>query len=346
MPGRGAMVNGYAVVADVGGTTLRIGRYAAGSGRVEQVSRFPVEGLARHPEDDADKLQQRVVEQLGDELARYLDGPHALGAQSVGLSIAGPVTATGVVTGAPAIWGAGAAPVAVAEQLTRRLGRPVLAANDITAAAWWYASTEYEPFCLLTVGSQIGNKIFRGGEVLVDDAGHGGEIGHWPADPDPDAALCVCGGRGHLSALASGDGILDAVRRAAGRRPEDFARSRLAMACDGDPGRLTSLALVAALTADDPFATAVLRRALRYLASAVIAVFTAIGVRHFIVIGGFAIAVGRRFIEGLTRQLLDLGCFGLDEAEIREMARLGRPGDDHGLIGMGRMLDARAGAAV
>jgi predicted NBD/HSP70 family sugar kinase len=337
------MVNGYSVVADVSGSTLRIGRYAAGSGRVEQVSRFPVEGLARHPDDGSDKLRQRVVGQLGDELARYLDGPHALGAKSVGISFAGPVTAAGSVTSAPAIWGAGAAPVALAELLAKRLGRPVVAANDITAATWWYAATEYEPFCLLTVGEQIGNKVFRGGEVLVDDAGHGGELGHWPADPDPDAVLCACGGRGHLCALASGRGVLDAVRRAAVRRPEDFARSRLAMACEGDPARLTGLALVAALIADDPFATAMLRRSLRYLASAVIAVFTAIGVRRFIVIGGFAIAVGRRFIEGLTRELLDLGCFGLDEAEIRGMARLGRPGDDHGLIGMGRMLDARAG---
>lgn len=338
------MVNGYSVVADVSGTTLRIGRYAAGSGQVEQVSRFPVDGLARHPHDDADKSQRRVVEQLGDELARYLDGPRALGARTVGVSFAGPVTATGVVTAAAAIWGAGAAPVALAEQLTLRLGRPVVAANDVTAAAWWYAATEYEPFCLLTVGEQIGNKIFRGGEVLVDGAGHGGEIGHWPADPGPDAVLCACGGRGHLCALASGRGVLDAVRRAAVRRPEDFARSRLAMACEGDPARLTGLALVAALIADDPFATAVLRRALRYLASAVIAVFTAIGVRRFIVIGGFAIAVGRRFIEGLIQQLLDLGCFGLTEAEIREMARLGQPGDDHGLIGMGRLLDAHAGS--
>ena len=54
-----------------------------------------------------------------------------------------------------------------------------------------------------------------------------------------------------------------------------------------------------------------------------------------------AVAVGRQFTDILTEQLLDLGCFGLDDDQVRQMVRLGHADDDHGLIGIGRMLEHR-----
>jgi len=98
--------------------------------------------------------------------------------------------------------------------------------------------------------------------------------------------------------------------------------------------------LVAAVAADDPFATGVLSAALRHLASAVTAVYTAIGVRRYLIIGGFALAVGEPFARLLTEQLIDLGCFGLDDDQIRRMVSVGRADDDHGLLGIGRMVQA------
>ncbi|MEO3751895.1 ROK family protein [Streptomyces sp. B6B3] len=328
---------GY-VVADLGGTTLRIGRIAAGSSSVEAVRRVATDGLGSHRGLPAQALQDRVLAQLARELAAYLGSPEGAGASAVGVSFAGPMTRDGTVLAGPTLWGGAAAPLPVADILTRRLGVPVVVANDITAAAWRYADAEPDPFCVITVSSGIGHKVFRDGEVLVSGSGHGGEIGHWRVDPAEDAPLCECGGRGHLGGIASGRGVLLAARRAAAVDPRGFGRSALAGPAGGDPAGVTNADLARAVRADDAFATRVLRGCLAPLALAVTCVFTAIGVRRYLFIGGFAVAVGPRFVTLLGDEVTRLGCFGLSDEEARGMLALGAADDDHGLIGMARML--------
>ncbi|MFE2061079.1 ROK family protein [Streptomyces sp. NPDC059467] len=326
------------VVADLGGTTLRIGRIAEGAGSAESVRRVATEGLDRYRELPAQTLQDRVVGQLTRELEDYLGAPEGAGASAVGVSFAGPMTKGGTVLAGPTLWGGAAAPLPIADILTRRLSVPVVVANDITAAAWRYAAAEPEPFCLITVSSGIGHKVFRNGEVLISDSGHGGEIGHWRVDPREDALPCECGGRGHLGGMVSGRGVLLAARRAAVADPAGFGGSALAGPSAGDPAGITNEALARAVRADDAFATQVLRTCLVPLAQAVNCIFTAIGVRRYLFIGGFAVAVGHRFITLLGDELTRLGCFGLTDREIRGMLALGAADDDHCLIGMARML--------
>ncbi|TCR16001.1 ROK family protein [Streptomyces sp. BK205] len=326
------------VVADLGGTTLRIGRITEGTDRVERVRRMATEGLDRHRGLSAQELQDRVIEQLTLELEAYLAAPGGAGASAVGVSFAGPMTRDGTVLAGPTLWGGPAAPLPITDILSRRLDVPVVVTNDITAAAWRYASAEPEPFCLITISSGIGHKVFRNGEVLTSDSGHGGEIGHWRVDPREDAVLCECGGRGHLGAIASGRGVLTAARRAAAADSGGFTRSALAGPAHGSPDGITNEDLARAVRADDAFATRVLRECLLPLAMAVNCVFTAIGVRRYLFIGGFAVAVGPRFITLLGDELTRLGCFGLSEEEIRAMLALGAADDDHCLLGMARML--------
>lgn len=328
------------VVADIGGTTLRIGMVAEDFSSVHDVRRVPTEGLARYPGAAAADLQRRVLTQLTAELSGYLESPPGSRADAVGLSFAGPMTADGVALAAPTIWGDGGAPLQVGDELSMRLGVPVMVANDITAAAWRYAATETEPFCLITVSSGIGSKVFRQGEVLVDTDGFGGELGHWRVDPSPDAVACDCGGRGHLGGIASGRGVLLAVRRAAAARPREFARSLLADAAAGQPDEITNQAVAAAVRAGDDFTSGLVREALRTLAMAVGSVFAAIGVRRYLFIGGFAVGCGPRFIELLGDELVQLGCFGLSAAQARSMLALGAADDDHSLIGLGGLLNA------
>jgi glucokinase len=320
---------------------LRIGRYALDTGAVSNVERTPVDPLARNLADPVTARQARVLDQLSDRIAAYLRSPVGADAAAVGLAFAGPVTADESVTGAPTVWGPGGAPLPVGRILERRLGLPVLVTNDLTAAVWRYAEPGAEPFCLVTVSSGIGNKVFRDGSVLLDPAGYGGELGHWQVDRSPDAAACDCGGRGHLGAVASGRGVLAAARRAAREDAPAFGRSMLAVPADGVPDAIDNTSLVAAIRAGDGFATGLLLRALASLAMALTAVYCAIGVRRFIVIGGFALAVGERFVELLADALVEQGCFGLRPDEVRAMARLGAPDDDHSLVGVGRLLAAR-----
>ncbi|MDT0611133.1 ROK family protein [Streptomyces lancefieldiae] len=331
-------------VLDVGGTTLRTGSYDPATASLTRVRRIPVEGMARHPRDSVAVLQHRVVEQIVHEAGRHTP---RTAPRAVGVAFAGPISAGGLVLAAPTVWGRRGDPLPLGELLTERIGVPVVVVNDLTAAAWRYAATETEPFCLITVSSGIGNKVFRGGEVLLDADGHGGELGHWVCDPSPGAPLCDCGGRGHLGAIASGRGVLAAVRRAAGADPAGFARSGLAARCGGRAADVDNPAIAAAVREGDAFTTQVLRGTLTHLAQAMTAVFTSIGVCRYVVMGGFALAIGERYRELLVGELVRLGCFGLDVDAVDAMVSLGRPDDDHGLIGVGRLLTdrlSRAGA--
>lgn len=335
-------------VVDVGGTTLRVGDYhppgepgaGAAAGSVSRVRRVPADGMARHPQAPVPVLQRRVVDQLAHEIARHQAGRP----RPVGIAFAGPVTGDGLVLTAPTIWGRRGAAVPLRRLLQDRLGVPVTVVNDVTAAAWRYAAVEPEPFCLLTVSSGIGNKVFRHDEVLLDAEGHGGELGHWVCDPSPDAPLCDCGGRGHLGGIASGRGVLAAVRRAAADDPAGFGRSVLWPLSGGTPDGIDNPAVAHAVRGGDPFATDVLRGTLTHLARAITAVFTSIGVRRYLIMGGFALAIGERYRELLVAELLRLGCFGLDPAQVDGMVALAESDDDHGLIGVGRLLAHRTAA--
>jgi C7-cyclitol 7-kinase len=338
--------SGTYVIADVGGTSLRIGRMASGDRHASDGVRVATEGLGLYPRQDAAGLQRRVMDQLAERIGCYIAALEGPAPNAVGLSFAGPLAGDGAALAAPTIWGAagGAAPrLRVGAELERRLGIEVVAVNDMTAAAWRYAEAETEPFSLYTISSGVGNKVFYDGKVLLGPGAHGGELGHWMVDPSPDAPPCDCGGRGHLGGIASGRGVLAAARRAAVADPARFAASSLAATFDGRPERITNEELAKAVRANDAFATDVVRRALRPLASAVSMLFTAIGVRRHLFIGGFALAVGPRFTELLGDELTRLGCFGLSDRQVRAMLGLGFDDDDHSLIGMGRLLDRRHG---
>nr|BFD87706.1 glucose kinase GlcK [Streptomyces sp. Xyl84] len=325
-------------VLDVGGTTLRIGAYDPATGVLSRVRRMPVEGMHRDPGAPVPVLQRRVVDQIVREVGAHTGGrvPRALG-----VAFAGPITAGGLVLAAPTVWGRRGDPLPLGDLLTERTGAPAVVVNDLTAAAWRYAATEPGDFCLLTVSSGIGNKVFRGGEVLVDADGHGGELGHWVCDVSADAPPCDCGGRGHLGAIASGRGVLAATRRAAAADPAGFGRSRLAELCGGRAEDIDNRATARAVREGDAFATEVLRGTLTHLAQAISAVFTSIGVCRYILMGGFALAVGEPYRRLLVGELTRLGCFGLDAGQVDAMVSLGVADDDHGLIGAGRLLTER-----
>ncbi len=328
------------VVADLGGTTLRLGRVVGGQLETDSIRRVATENLRLHPDDSACVLQRRVMSQLIDALRTYLRSPIGIGASAVGLSFAGPLTRDGVAVAAPTIWGHGAAPLCIYQVLQKALDLPVFVANDITAAAWRYMASESQSFCLFTVSSGIGNKVFWRGDVLVSDEGHGGELGHWRVDHSPDAPRCDCGGQGHLGAIASGRGVVALACRMAAQQSREFAYSMLFKPAGGRPDAITSIALAAAVRSEDAFALGVMREALKPLASAVSCLFAAIGIRRYLFIGGFANAVGQAFITMLGDELVRFGCFGLNEEEMRGMLCLGAPDDDHSLIGIGHMVSA------
>lgn len=327
------------VVIDIGGTNLRIGWFDAQSGQLHEVTRHAVRNRLSMPQAGAGALQEAVIDQLLGLIRTALASPDWQAA-AIGISFAGPINSAGEIVGAPTIWGEGGAPMALTQRLTAALDLPTHVLNDVTAAAWRYADTAKEPFCLVTVSSGIGNKVFYDGQVLINDDGYGGEIGHLRVDYDADAPSCDCGGQGHLGAIGSGRGTVAVAQRFARADPDGFAASQLAALCAGRAEAIDTHALAAAVHGGDAFAWRCVRHGIVHLARALAGLYAAIGVRRFIVMGGFAQALAPRYLPALAQELQHIGMFGIAPEAIPALLRMAAPDDDHGLIGAGRYLQS------
>ncbi|HUY40966.1 MAG TPA: ROK family protein [Candidatus Dormibacteraeota bacterium] len=110
--------------------------------------------------------------------------------------------------------------------LAKRLGVPVLVANDARCAALgeytFGTGAGTQDFVLLTLGTGIGAGIVAGGDLLLGNRYGAGEIGHHQIRPS-DGFVCGCGKIGCFEAQASGTGL---IRHAFALAPS-FPRSKL-----------------------------------------------------------------------------------------------------------------------
>ncbi|GAA1264045.1 hypothetical protein GCM10009646_59940 [Streptomyces aureus] len=148
------------------------------------------------------------------------------------------------------------------------------------------------------------DRIIVSGETAV-------VVGEMHADITAGGARKTLASR--FGALASGRGAQAAARRAAQADPDGYAQSQLAELAP-DPASLDTQAIAAAIRNGGLFATDILRAGLTHLASAITALFAAMGVRRFIIMGGFALAVGPPYASLLTEEIERLGCVGLTDA--------------------------------
>ncbi|HSO97072.1 MAG TPA: ROK family protein [Acidimicrobiia bacterium] len=183
----------------------------------------------------------RLVEQLRDEEPT---------AAAVGVGAAGIVDRDGAIHYAPNI--PRLVRVPLREVLADVLPVPVIVDNDANVAAWGEvchgAARGVSYGLVITLGTGVGGGIISDGRIYRGAHGFGGEVGHWPFDPDgPD---CACGEPGHWEAVASGEalGALARDRVEIGEAPTLLARA------GGDPAGVTGLAVGAAAAAGDAVA--------------------------------------------------------------------------------------------
>jgi predicted NBD/HSP70 family sugar kinase len=325
------------IVLDVGGTNVRAASYDPTGDCVHDVCRYEVINMYSQPGADVHFIQEALLDQLRGAIERTLALCDCT-VPAIAIAFGGPITADGVVSTAPTIWGRQDAPLALGARLSAALSLPVHVINDVSAAAWRYADTVDQPFCLITISSGIGNKVFYDGKVLVNRGGFGGEIGHTKVDFSQDAPVCDCGARGHLGAVASGRGVVAVAKRLARTDPARFAASKLAKLCDGCVENVTSRQIVAADGGGDPFAHECVRIGVRHLANVIAGIYGSIGIELYIFMGGFAQALGRRYLGYVEDELRRIGLFGREPGAISGLLRMAEPDDDHGLIGGGRYL--------
>jgi predicted NBD/HSP70 family sugar kinase len=320
------------IVFDVGGTLLRGALWNSESGSISDLRVVEAPSHHRYPDLSWPELTGRLVAEMS-TLRSEIDP--ARRSDSVAVAFPGPVDREQRVLAAPTLWGAlGQYPFALDRALRDAWpGTSVRVLNDVSAAGYRYLHDDEETFCIVTVSTGVGNKVFVGGRPLVGPTARGGEIGHVAIDTSPLAPLCDCGGRGHVGAFASGRGMLQRAREEAERSPEAFRRSLLVTELGLDPGTLTAEALASAYGACDAWTSEVVGRGVDALASALAPVHLAIGVERFVFIGGFAIGLGARFTEAVGAAV-DARCWGGTTGTVSVM--LGERDGRCALIGAGR----------
>ena len=322
----------HCLVFDLGGTTMRAGRYDPSQDLLSRVERraTPNGADAVAPPE---RIYARVFEELEDLGRRVFPNARP---PVVSLAFPGPIDPAGNALAAPTVFGARLrAGLPLRNDLTRRWpDARVIVLNDLTAAGYRYLRNAREDFCVVTISSGIGHKLFVDGRPLIGRGGRGGEIGHLRVDFSADAPICDCGAPGHLAAVASARGVLARARRQALRDPGPFRRSLLADASAGDPEALDTRALVAAYHAGDDWTLALIRDAARPLGQALAGLHLGVGVERFVVIGGFALALGERYRRELVDAMAE-SAWNLD-TDWNAMLELGINDDDAGLLGAGR----------
>ncbi len=185
---------------DIGGTTVKLGLVSR-EGELMDKREFPTfRDLSATFDDIADHMRQ--------VLAAFPDC-QCVGA---GVGVPGPVVDQSLVTICVNL---GWENVDVAQELSRRAGIPVRAANDANLAAlgemWQGGGKGCRNLVLFTVGTGIGGGIICDGRIVAGATGGGGEVGHMTV-PFHSDWQCACGRKGCLEVTSSASGIIRAAR--------------------------------------------------------------------------------------------------------------------------------------
>jgi predicted NBD/HSP70 family sugar kinase len=339
-------MEGFVLVLEAGGTTLRAARFHPTPGQLLGRVAVPTPlfvrtAAASDGDGDGDaSILFDAIRQLGDVA---LAGRTPLG---VALAYPAPIDRDGCARATPTVLGSGGPSVDVRARLADAFpGLPVTILNDLTAAGYRQVASGNTDFCIVTVGSGIGHKQFVNGVPLAGAGGRGGEIGHLMVDPRPDARRCDCGGLGHLGAIASGRGAVALVHRQAVADPDGFGASWLGRS--GLPvGAIDGPDVASAYVAADAWTRLAVRPAVDALGWALAALHLDVGTERFVLIGGFARALGEGYRADVAAAAASR-CWndGLDWADAVES---GADDDDHALLGggwyaAGRLLRERPG---
>ena len=286
---------------DIGGSVLRCG-VVEENGDLHDTRRLSIPSAFNgHP---APLVWRKILMAMK---AYCLEHAALDGSAAIAISFPGPIRDRRYPVSAPTVAGTEPPPPDIAALLYEWTGRNVWILNDVSAAAWHISTRiDADPFMVVTISSGIGSKIFHraAGAHVFDDVPYGGEIGHLVVDRSHEAPACNCGGQGHLGAIASGRGTEALARRAARDDPAAFAQSQCARTFGATPSTITNEDhLVPAALNDDVWVWSVVSKAMEPLAQTLSSATHAIGLKRIIIIGGFALGLGQRYVRELTRQM-------------------------------------------
>jgi glucokinase len=187
----------YSIGVDLGGTNLRAAAVTREGKILEQVSVSTDVKLGR----------EKVINDLVSAVDQVRRDQHTR-PTGIGVGVPGFIDMDrGVITGAANM--PGFEDFSVRDDLSTRLGVPIVLENDANAAAlgekWMGAGRGVDDLVLLTLGTGVGGGIIHRGEVLHGFLGMAGELGH--VTVVPNGYPCGCGNRGCLEKHASATAV-------------------------------------------------------------------------------------------------------------------------------------------
>ena len=308
-----------AFVFDLGGTHLRCG-VVAPSGALTHIIKLRMLSVG----DGA--CTATVWSGFRSAVVSYVQRHRHLVSKDSPLIIAfpGPVLSNRWIVSAPTLTGASDSLPDLAVELEALAQRTVYLLNDVSAAAWHFAeSGTANRFMVVTVSSGIGSKVFdrQHSALVLDEPGYCGEIGRFVVDDRFDAAMCECGGLGHLAAIASGRGVEQAARRRATLEPAEFRHSRLYSEGNGRALENEKHIVPAAL-AGDRWSLDVIRACTRPLSRTLLTVHMALGLQRIFLIGGFAQALGSLYLDMVRSQMFEMSRYAGAERSIDSLVHV------------------------
>jgi glucokinase len=264
---------------DLGGTNLRVAAYAPDQGIVDS--------LMLRTRLEAGPMC--VVDDMCDAIARLVNrNANGRALAGIGVGSPGPLELpAGRLHHPPNLPGWDGFPLL--DEIEKRLSRPVVLESDANLAAL----AEYalglgrdlgiDSFCMLTLGTGVGNGIVLNGRVWHGANGMGGEAGHMTVEPD--GPLCGCGNNGCLEACASATALVNMAERMIA----EGGASGLADLKTGSAS-LTALDLATAARQGDPDARSIYVRAGRSLGICLAGLVNIFNLPLYVIGGGVAVS--------------------------------------------------------
>jgi predicted NBD/HSP70 family sugar kinase len=308
------------LAVEIGGTTVRVGCFATGASGPDTL-RVATPNYLTHRGASA----AQILAALGAVIERAGRRVCAGEPDVVVVAWPGPVV-DGVALRSPTILGPefDRRHDVRAQLQTHFPGARIHVLNDLTCAGYHFVASGFLDFCIVTVGSGIGNKVFLNGEPQVGAHGCGGEIGHLQMRGAPGSEFAAHAAE--LGHLASGRGTLWLAQARGAKQSADKSLS----AHDAIPAQ-ASAQFAARFRAGNADARSVVHAGAHPLALALGALHLGLGLMQFIIVGGFAKALGedyRALLAGLCRELTwDVG------QDWNRMIMLGDSDCDEGLSG-------------
>ena len=195
----------YAIGADIGGTTVKLGLFTAEGDLLEkwEIPTDTREKGAHVLADIAKSIEGKLAE-------KAIDHQDVLG---VGFGVPGAVLEDGTVNRCVNL---GWEVVHIRQDFEALTGLRAWAGNDGDVAAlgevWKGGGRGYRNAVMVTLGTGVGGGVILDGQIIHGSFGAAGEIGHIPMI-EGEEERCGCGKKGCLEQYSSANGLARVARR-------------------------------------------------------------------------------------------------------------------------------------